>query len=422
MEISKNEKRLLSPNKIVLPIATNENGILDEYIQTNDKNCLEIFTCSICSCLAWDPVCCPKCDKPFCRACISKYGKNKSCPFGCDNDFFREITRNEKNFLNKIKLKCTNVGCSKYIQYSDYVTHLEKCNLRKYHCKNQSCKEEGYINDMMSHTVKCPYRIVECAKCKQNIKFCEIKSHKLEHCPEVVVKCTMCGTSMKRGLYLKEHKSENNENVKCLKLQVERWAKTYNDDMNNKNKEINELKTKIKDMEKVKRENDVQINNLKRLLGEIKNFYQNGFNKFFADENINISNFNISHEISKKFESNSKILKNIKIDYEDMIDKKYLNANKNNKIEKEELNFFIKCYNEDKEDIDNKNMFEEEKIDKKKYYKDEDVDFSDGDIIDHDVYGKGVVVSISGDIITVAFSKKYGIKKLLKNYKGITKG
>ena len=73
-------------------------------------------------------------------------------------------------------------------------------------------------------------------------------------------------------------------------------------------------------------------------------------------------------------------------------------------------------------DIDNKNMFEEEKIDKKKYYKDEDVDFSDGDIIDHDVYGKGVVVSISGDIITVAFSKKYGIKKLLKNYKGITKG
>ena len=102
----------------------------------------------------------------------------------------------------------------------------------------------------------------------------------------------MCGTSMKRGLYLKEHKSENNENVKCLKLQVERWAKTYNDDMNNKNKEINELKTKIKDMEKVKKENDIQINNLKRLLGEIKNFYQNGFNKFFADENINISNFN----------------------------------------------------------------------------------------------------------------------------------
>ena len=39
MEISKNEKLLLSPNKIVIPTGTNENGILDEYIQTNDKNC-----------------------------------------------------------------------------------------------------------------------------------------------------------------------------------------------------------------------------------------------------------------------------------------------------------------------------------------------------------------------------------------------
>ena len=37
---------------------------------------------------------------------------------------------------------------------------------------------------------------------------------------------------------------------------------------------------------------------------------------------------------------------------------KYCNEDKNNKIEKEELNFFIKCYNEDKEDIDNKNMEE----------------------------------------------------------------
>ena len=104
MEIEINEKRLLSPNKIVLPQGTNENGILDEYIKTTDKNCLEIFTCSICTCLSWDPVCCPVCDKPYCRGCINKYGKNKSCPYGCDNDSYREMTRNEKNFLDKIKI------------------------------------------------------------------------------------------------------------------------------------------------------------------------------------------------------------------------------------------------------------------------------------------------------------------------------
>ena len=82
---------------------------------------------------------------------------------------------------------------------------------------------------------------------------------------------------------------------------------------------------------------------------------------------------------------------------------------------------FIKEIDEDLLEVENKNMFEGEKIDKKKYYSDDVVDYKDGDIINHDVYGKGVVVSINGDIITVAFNKKYGIKKLLKNYKGITK-
>ena len=82
---------------------------------------------------------------------------------------------------------------------------------------------------------------------------------------------------------------------------------------------------------------------------------------------------------------------------------------------------FIKEIDDSLLEIENKNMFEEEKIDKKKYYRDDDVEFHDGDVITHDVYGKGVIVSINGDIITVAFNKSYGIKKLLKNYKGITK-
>ena len=82
---------------------------------------------------------------------------------------------------------------------------------------------------------------------------------------------------------------------------------------------------------------------------------------------------------------------------------------------------FIKEIDNSLLEIDNKNMFEEEKIDKRKYYSDDEVEYKDGDVINHDVYGKGVIVSINGDIITVAFNKSYGIRKLLKNYKGITK-
>lgn len=284
MEKPRIDKRLISPNNIVLPISDKDNGILDDYIQTNDKACLEIFTCSICSCLAWDPLCCPKCDKPFCRACLMKYGKNKGCPFKCDSNSYREMTRNEKNYINKIKIKCTNVGCSKYIPYLDYVNHLENCDLRKYHCKNQFCKEEGYINEMINHSKVCNFRMIECSKCKQNFKFMDMNTHQEEYCPEVIIKCKLCGCNMKRGIYIKEHKSDKNENVKCLKAQVDKWTKLYTEEINNKNKEILDLKNKIKQLKREKRAYENENSNLKKKMKEIKNYLVDGYSKFFGEE------------------------------------------------------------------------------------------------------------------------------------------
>ena len=305
MDKLKIDKRLLSPNKINLPITVNENGILDEYIQSDDKNCIEVFTCAICTCLAWDPVFCTKCDKPFCRACITKYGKNKKCPFKCDSSIFREITRNEKNYLNKIKIKCTNVGCQKYIPYSDYINHLEQCQLRKYHCKNQNCREEGYLSNMINHSKICPYRMVPCSKCKQIITFSEMKTHQQEFCPEMIVKCQLCGMTMKRGIYLKEHKSEKNDNIKCLQSQVENWSKVYNDDINYKNKEIMELKNKLKEMEKNKKTYENENATLKKDLGEIKSFFKNAYTKFFVPEKNLFRSLNFEQEDSKSNERDS---------------------------------------------------------------------------------------------------------------------
>jgi hypothetical protein len=305
MDKLKIDKRLLSPNKINLPITVNENGILDEYIQSDDKNCLEVFTCAICTCLAWDPVFCFKCDKPFCRACITKYGKNKKCPFKCDSSTFREITRNEKNYLNKIKIKCTNVGCQKYIPYSNYTNHLEECQLRKYHCKNQNCREEGYLSNMIKHSKICPCRMVPCSKCKQIITFSEMKTHQQEFCPEMIVKCQLCGMTMKRGIYYKEHKSDNNDNIKCLQSQVENWSKVYNDDINYKNKEIMELKNKLKEMEKNKKTYENENATLKKDLGEIKSFFKNGYTKFFVPEKNFFRSLNFEQEDSKSSERDS---------------------------------------------------------------------------------------------------------------------
>ena len=49
-----------------------------------------------------------------------------------------------------------------------------------------------------------------------------------------------------------------------------------------------------------------------------------------------------------------------------------------------------------------------------------DNDIKAGDLIEHDKYGKGVVMGIDGSIATIAFSKA-GVKKLLKNHKAIKK-
>ena len=59
------------------------------------------------------------------------------------------------------------------------------------------------------------------------------------------------------------------------------------------------------------------------------------------------------------------------------------------------------------------------KIDKNKMMN-EDNDLHPGDMVNHDKYGFGVVVTIDGSIATISF-KKDGLKKLMKNHKSIHK-
>ena len=63
-------------------------------------------------------------------------------------------------------------------------------------------------------------------------------------------------------------------------------------------------------------------------------------------------------------------------------------------------------------------LFENKKIDKEKMLVDNDI--KPGDLIEHEKYGKGVVLNIDGSIATISFSKS-GVKKLLKNHKSIKK-
>ena len=62
----------------------------------------------------------------------------------------------------------------------------------------------------------------------------------------------------------------------------------------------------------------------------------------------------------------------------------------------------------------------ERKINKEEMYNnDDEVNISKGDIVNHTMYGVGVVISIDGSLATIAF--KSGTKKLLKNHKSLKK-
>ena len=83
---------------------------------------------------------------------------------------------------------------------------------------------------------------------------------------------------------------------------------------------------------------------------------------------------------------------------------------------------FIKEITPELLEVNNEKMLPEEQINKEElYHKEGEVEFKDGDIIMHTIYGRGVVTSVKGDFITVAFAKNFGIRKLLKNHKSIKK-
>ena len=61
----------------------------------------------------------------------------------------------------------------------------------------------------------------------------------------------------------------------------------------------------------------------------------------------------------------------------------------------------------------------EKSFDKTKFYDDEGATYKHGDIVMHTIFGKGVVIDSDEKFVTVAFSKRFGIKKVLNNYQGL---
>lgn len=64
---------------------------------------------------------------------------------------------------------------------------------------------------------------------------------------------------------------------------------------------------------------------------------------------------------------------------------------------------------------------EEKVLNKDDLYSDEEVDYKQGDLVMHTIYGKGVVIDVDDKFVNIAFAKNFGIRKLMKNHKSLRK-
>ena len=60
-------------------------------------------------------------------------------------------------------------------------------------------------------------------------------------------------------------------------------------------------------------------------------------------------------------------------------------------------------------------------VTKETVLRDEDVDYQVGDYVVNENFGAGKVLEVTNSLVTVAFKHPYGVKKLMKNHKSLTK-
>lgn len=82
---------------------------------------------------------------------------------------------------------------------------------------------------------------------------------------------------------------------------------------------------------------------------------------------------------------------------------------------------FIEEIDSELMEMTNSSIKEEKVINKEEMYNDGEVEYQNGDVVMHATYGRGVVIGVDKTIITIAFAKNFGVRKLMKNHKSLKK-
>lgn len=82
---------------------------------------------------------------------------------------------------------------------------------------------------------------------------------------------------------------------------------------------------------------------------------------------------------------------------------------------------FIEEIDSELMEMSNNSIKEEKVINKNDMYTDGEVEYQQGDVVMHTTYGRGVVIAVDKTIVTIAFAKNFGVRKLMKNHKSLKK-
>ena len=104
-----------------------------------------------------------------------------------------------------------------------------------------------------------------------------------------------------------------------------------------------------------------------------------------------------------------------------------VNARHRTLFGKEQVNPVSRFLNEIRSDLivtnasDSLNNETRKELKKEEVFREEDVDYSVGDFVYHESFGTGRVVEVNNTLVSVAFKHPYGIRKLMKNHKKLSK-
>ena len=372
-------------------------GIDTDLITSEDSRFSEQFNCKLCIAnIPLIPFQCKICNNIFCKECCLNL---KECPFRCGSSNFIPLSNQLKNVLELIKFKCINIknGCNQILEYRNFINHVNnECKFNPFFqcliCKNF----KGNFYECKKHFDLCGNKEKKCKFCLMNVKnfllneheekckikeiFCEFCNKKLirkdyfEHinniCIERIIKCDLCKISYK----FKEKEKFHSKEI-CYKKQIEilnkknlEQAKTivdfiinkknkndvcnfcsllemnYKAILNDKNKEIENLKIDKENFQNILLNQENEIKNLKLKIQEYKNIINKKENKIDSlknQSNNNINNFYNNNNINN--DNNHNNINN----YED------INFKKKNKFNNES-NYFL--FAESKNNQNNNNL------------------------------------------------------------------